>query len=78
MKQKMKAINEKKNMNTSELLLSLFNLIATGEDVETISKHAQGLISLFEEILALEADKAKPLLLSHLLDIILEINDQPS
>ena len=48
MKQKMKAINEKKKMNTSELLLSIINLIATGEDVETISKHAQGLISLFE------------------------------
>ena len=40
MKQKMKAINEKKKMNTSELLLSIINLIATGEDVETISKHA--------------------------------------
>lgn len=60
-------------MNAYELILFLFYIIGNAENIETTAKHAIGLYSFYEHILALETEKAKPLLLSHLLSVVLEM-----
>jgi hypothetical protein len=74
----LEAIAQKKDMNAYELLLFMFYVIAMAEDIDTTAKSAQSLISLYEHILALEIDKSKPLLLSHLLSAILEMHEHPN
>jgi hypothetical protein len=74
----LEAITQKKDMNAYELLLFMFYVIAMAEDIDTTAKSAQSLISLYEHILALEIDKSKPLLLSHLLSAILEMHENPN
>ena len=70
---KLEALAQKKDMNAYELLLFMFYVISKAEDIETTAKNAQGILGLYTHVLALESDKAKPLLLSHLLSAVLEM-----
>ena len=72
---KLEAIAQRKDINAYELLLFMFYVIAMAEDIETTAKNTQRIISLYSHVLALESDKAKPLLLSHLLSAVLEMHE---